>query len=99
MENLKHFLINKPPLTCLWYQCIKYKTEYKHILCALQQKYFLIVLKPLPFVRAHFFAIYDGHGGSLCCDFLKDNLHEFLINSPSFPSDPKKALLEAVFKS
>ena len=26
-------------------------------------------------VRAQFFAIYDGHGGSLCCDYLKDNLH------------------------
>ncbi|MCL0138070.1 hypothetical protein M2T37_27710, partial [Klebsiella pneumoniae] len=20
-------------------------------------------------IRAHFFAIYDGHGGSLCCEF------------------------------
>ena len=26
-------------------------------------------------VKAQFFAVYDGHGGHLCCDFLKDNLH------------------------
>jgi protein phosphatase 2C family protein 2/3 len=25
--------------------------------------------------KCSFFAIYDGHGGSLCADFLKDNLH------------------------
>lgn len=26
-------------------------------------------------VKSQFFAIYDGHGGSNCCDYLKDNLH------------------------
>jgi len=26
-----------------------------------------------------FFAIYDGHGGTKCADFLKDNLHNFVI--------------------
>ena len=25
--------------------------------------------------RCSYFAIYDGHGGSLCADFLRDNLH------------------------
>jgi len=25
--------------------------------------------------KCSFFAIYDGHGGSLCADYLKDNLH------------------------
>jgi protein phosphatase 2C family protein 2/3 len=25
--------------------------------------------------RCSFFAIYDGHGGSKCADFLRDNLH------------------------
>lgn len=23
----------------------------------------------------HFFGIFDGHGGSACADFLRDNLH------------------------
>ena len=26
-----------------------------------------------------FFAIYDGHAGSLCCDFLKEKLHYILV--------------------
>lgn len=25
--------------------------------------------------KCSFFAIYDGHGGNMCADFLKDNLH------------------------
>ena len=25
--------------------------------------------------RCSFFAIYDGHGGALCADFLRDQLH------------------------
>ena len=25
-----------------------------------------------------FFAIYDGHGGSNCAEFLRDNLHYFV---------------------
>jgi hypothetical protein len=27
------------------------------------------------------FAIYDGHGGSDCCNFLKENLHTYLLSS------------------
>ena len=26
-----------------------------------------------------FFGVFDGHGGSACADFLKDNLHNFVI--------------------
>ena len=26
-----------------------------------------------------FFGIYDGHGGTSCADFLRDNLHQFVI--------------------
>jgi hypothetical protein len=29
--------------------------------------------------RCSYFGIYDGHGGSLCADFLRDNLHQFVI--------------------
>lgn len=42
--------------------------------------------------KCSFFAIYDGHGGSLCADYLKDNLHQIIITQPSFPEDPRKAL-------
>lgn len=26
-----------------------------------------------------FFGIYDGHGGSTCADFLRDNLHNYVF--------------------
>lgn len=29
--------------------------------------------------KCSFFAIYDGHGGNVCADFLKDNLHQFIV--------------------
>jgi protein phosphatase 2C family protein 2/3 len=46
--------------------------------------------------RSQFFAVYDGHGGSGCCDYLKDRLHEHLIGHKDFPGDPKRALHEAI---
>lgn len=38
--------------------------------------------------KCSYFAIYDGHGGSACADFLKDSLHQIIINQDSFPSNP-----------
>jgi protein phosphatase 2C family protein 2/3 len=29
--------------------------------------------------KCSFFAIYDGHGGSNCADYLKDNLHTIIV--------------------
>ncbi len=42
--------------------------------------------------RCSFFGIYDGHGGCACADFLRDNLHQFVIKEPSFPANPKEAI-------
>ena len=39
-----------------------------------------------------FFGLYDGHGGSKACDYLRDNLHKFIINDKYFPSNPQKAI-------
>ena len=39
-----------------------------------------------------FFGLYDGHGGTKACDFLRDNLHKFIINDKYFPSNPQKAI-------
>ena len=47
-------------------------------------------------VKASYFAIYDGHGGSNCCDFLTQNLHQFIFNSKYFPTQPRQALLEGI---
>jgi len=30
----------------------------------------------------------------MCADYLKDHLHQIIINQPMFPEDPKKSLLE-----
>lgn len=27
------------------------------------------------------FAVYDGHGGSECCNFLKEKLHSYLLTN------------------
>lgn len=42
--------------------------------------------------KINYFAIYDGHGGSGCADFLRSNLHNNIINQKCFPEDPAKAM-------
>eukprot|EP00357_Protocruzia_adherens_P027163 CAMPEP_0114995738 /NCGR_PEP_ID=MMETSP0216-20121206/13908_1 /TAXON_ID=223996 /ORGANISM="Protocruzia adherens, Strain Boccale" /LENGTH=676 /DNA_ID=CAMNT_0002359837 /DNA_START=319 /DNA_END=2349 /DNA_ORIENTATION=+ len=42
--------------------------------------------------KCSFFGVYDGHGGPACADFLRDNLHQFVIRESSFPWNPKEAL-------
>lgn len=49
-------------------------------------------IDPEKWPRCSFFGIYDGHGGSLCADFLRDNLHTFVINEICFPENPVKAI-------
>ena len=44
--------------------------------------------------KCSFFGVYDGHGGSACAEFLRDNLHHFVIKENSFPSDPQAAIVE-----
>ena len=46
-----------------------------------------------------FFAVYDGHGGQACANFLRDHLHKFVINNPNFPLYPKKAIQEGFQKA
>lgn len=45
------------------------------------------VIKDWP--KCSFFGIFDGHGGTTCADYLRDNLYLFVINNDNFPSDPK----------
>ena len=44
-----------------------------------------------------FFGVYDGHGGASCADFLRDNLHQFIIKEDCFPTDPVKAINNGFF--
>ena len=46
----------------------------------------------MPWPNCSFFGLYDGHGGSRACDFLRDNLHKYIINDKYFPSNPQKAI-------
>jgi protein phosphatase 2C family protein 2/3 len=43
--------------------------------------------------KSSFFGIYDGHGGSKCADYLRDNLHNFIIKDKNFPENPVEALM------
>ena len=45
-----------------------------------------------PWPVCSFFGIYDGHGGSQCADFLRDNLHQYVVKEESFPDNPKEAI-------
>jgi len=36
--------------------------------------------------------VYDGHAGSACADFLRDNLHLYVVRDCNFPWNPQEAL-------
>lgn len=40
----------------------------------------------------HFFGLYDGHGGVRCADFLKQNLHTFILTDSELHTDPKNVI-------
>ena len=43
--------------------------------------------------KCSFFAVYDGHGGAFCADFLRDNLHQYVMRETCFPALPAQAIL------
>ena len=45
-----------------------------------------------PSFKIQFFAIFDGHGGQGCAEFLRDNLHNLIASQPEFPTDLETAL-------
>ena len=45
--------------------------------------------------RISYFAVFDGHGGEGCSNFLKDKLDTLLFNSQFFPAYPIQAVKEA----
>lgn len=56
-------------------------------------------INPDHWPRCSFFAIYDGHGGNYCADYLRDNLHNFVTMEPCFPQDPKQAIINGFKKA
>ena len=49
--------------------------------------------------KCSFFGVYDGHGGQQCAEFLRDQLHHFVIKQDCFPSDPKQAIIQGFQKA
>lgn len=49
--------------------------------------------------KCSFFGVYDGHGGHACAEFLRDNLHHYVIKEESFPWNPKEAMLKGFLKA
>lgn len=49
--------------------------------------------------KCSYFGVFDGHGGSLCSDFLRDNLHKFIIEDKNFPYKPVEALKNGFSKA
>jgi len=43
--------------------------------------------------KCSFFGVYDGHGGSACAEYLRDQLHHFVVKDDNFPWNPKEALI------
>ena len=46
-----------------------------------------------------YFAIYDGHGGNKCSDFLQEKLHTILFNSTKFPIYTLQAIYDSFMQS
>lgn len=44
--------------------------------------------------RRMYFAIFDGHGGHLCSDYLSNVFHRILANHPKLTLQPMQALQE-----
>ena len=50
--------------------------------------------------RVSFFGIFDGHGGETCSEFLRDNLHNFIVhNNEFFPDNIPEAIKLAFNKA
>ena len=64
----------------------------------------LTINKPKNYMKKNWpkislFAIYDGHGGNKCSDFLRDNLHNYIVKNNYFPHKPELALKYAFEKA
>ena len=49
--------------------------------------------------KCSFFGVYDGHGGHACAEFLRDNLHHYVIKEDCFPWNPKEAIFRGFKKA
>ena len=64
----------------------------------------LTIKKPKNFLgenwpKISYLAIFDGHGGNSCSNFLRDNLHNYIIKNENFPLNIEKSLISSFEKA
>ena len=64
----------------------------------------LTIKKPKNFIgetwpKISYMAIFDGHGGNLCSNFLRDNLHNYIIKEENLINDTENALINSFEKA
>ena len=64
--------------------------------CSLVKKPASSKMKTWP--KISYFAIFDGHGGEECSEFLKNNYLNYLVENPNFPFDIKLSMIETFQK-
>ncbi|KEG08188.1 protein phosphatase 2C [Trypanosoma grayi] len=45
------------------------------------------------------FGVYDGHGGTQCAEFLRDNLHTLILSHPDIKTNPEEAIRAGIAKA
>jgi len=53
----------------------------------------------LKWPKLSYFAIFDGHGGNKCAEYLRDNLLKLIIENKNFPSNINLSIKEAIHKA
>lgn len=43
--------------------------------------------------KCNFFGLFESIDGVNCAEFLKDNLHKFIVGNEYFPDKPRQAIL------
>ena len=64
--------------------------------CSLVKKPSSSKMKTWP--KISYFAIFDGHGGEECSEFLKNNYLNYLVENSNFPFDIKLSMIETFQK-
>ena len=56
-------------------------------------------LSKTPWPLISYFAIFDGHNGDHCAEFLRQNLLQFIYTNPNFPKNIERSIKEAFIKA